>query len=321
MMGFRHATVTRDASVASLTGARSGRVGVVNTNVESSVQAEGSARASMSVADVAGRLEALGCRPTRSGGSLMASCPVPGHDDQRRSLGVTVGRFGDALVTCFTGCTRSAVFAALRAGEVAPTSARLEKPIESEPLPSVSLLLDAWHNMVDVPLPSKAWDRETAMLLGVGWDGAFRVGRGRFTFPCYDAEGRLAQVVGYAPGGEPKTLSLSGRQRLPWPAPERIEGEAVVLVEGEGDGLSGRSAGLPCVALPGASSSLVQLAVRLERFTTVVACFDCDAPGRRFAERAAVELGAHIVDLDPNRDDGFDLTDFIAAGGDVGGLL
>lgn len=60
------------------------------------------------------------------------------------------------------------------------------------------------------------------------------------------------------------------------------------------------------------------------RIVTVV--MDCSAPGRAAAARIAGELtdaGATVISLDlsPERDDGYDLTDWLAAHSDAGDAL
>jgi DNA primase len=79
--------------------------------------------------------------------------------------------------------------------------------------------------------------------------------------------------------------------------------------------IAARSCGLAAIAIPGTSAwqpSWVQLLT--ERRVTIV--MDCDAPGRRAAHQIATSLGhaakaVELVDMWPDRHDGYDLTDRI----------
>jgi DNA primase len=78
--------------------------------------------------------------------------------------------------------------------------------------------------------------------------------------------------------------------------------------------IAARSCGWPAVAVPGDHAWRPAWAELLRgRLVTVV--MDCDDAGRNAAERIAADLApvsaVRIVDLAPNRDDGFDLTDWV----------
>jgi DNA primase len=89
----------------------------------------------------------------------------------------------------------------------------------------------------------------------------------------------------------------------------------VVLVEGPPDMIAARSLGLAAIAVPGTSAWQPSWAQLLQgRHVKIV--MDCDPAGRRAAEQIHASLGAaaiasEIVDLWPDRDDGYDLTDRI----------
>jgi hypothetical protein len=82
--------------------------------------------------------------------------------------------------------------------------------------------------------------------------------------------------------------------------------------------LAARSAGLPAIAIPGTHAWRPEWAGALTgREVTVV--MDADRPGREAAVRIAGDLERHraealVVDLDPSRDDGYDLSDWLRAG-------
>ena len=80
--------------------------------------------------------------------------------------------------------------------------------------------------------------------------------------------------------------------------------------------IAARSCGLPAIAIPGTSAWQPSWAQLLTgRHVTIV--MDCDAPGRRAADEIADEpreprtAAADVVDLWPDRHDGYDLTDRI----------
>ncbi len=97
-----------------------------------------------------------------------------------------------------------------------------------------------------------------------------------------------------------------------------------MLVEGPSDMLAARSAGLPAVAVPGTHAWRAEWATAFSgREVTVV--MDADRPGREAAIRIWRDLKtrgarAAIVDLDPSRDDGYDLSDWLRAGNNPSAL-
>jgi 5S rRNA maturation endonuclease (ribonuclease M5) len=112
-----------------------------------------------------------------------------------------------------------------------------------------------------------------------------------------------------------------------FPRPEDHPVDAELwIVEGEGDAVSGSELGLAAVGIPGvAAAEKRQLAEWVGRFRgrRVVVLMDCDKPGRAAATKIAsalVPIAAEVrkVDLDEQRNDGYDLTDWLKeADGDV----
>lgn len=131
----------------------------------------------------------------------------------------------------------------------------------------------------------------------------------------YDPTGRL----------HPKMRATAGSTRQLFPPPELIGEQelgaqrSLWLVEGEPDAIRLWSLGLPAVAVPGAGNWRDEWAPRFTgQHWRVTVCFDCDEPGRAGATRAAAAIvnaggDARIVDLDPARDDGYDLSDWTSS--------
>ena len=162
----------------------------------------------------------------------------------------------------------------------------------------------------------RGWTREAIERLGIGFDGR------RVTFAYRDADGALVGVGRYHPnretrGDEPKLRADAGSRRELFPAPESVEsGDGWLwLVEGEPDAIRAHSLGLTAVAVPGVEGWRPEYAQRFAG-RRVVVCFDCDQPGRSAAKRTVAELATvaddvRLVDLDPSRADGYDLTDYL----------
>lgn len=108
-------------------------------------------------------------------------------------------------------------------------------------------------------------------------------------------------------------LAVPGTRLGLVPHPARDASDRIILVEGPPDMIAARSCGLPAIAIPGTSAwqpPWVELLTG--RHVTVV--LDCDAPGRLAADRIATSLTAaaidvEVIDLWPERHDGYDLTD------------
>jgi hypothetical protein len=128
-------------------------------------------------------------------------------------------------------------------------------------------------------------------------------------------------VLRYAPAklrdeSQPKTIASPGSTRELFPPPESIDGDQVWIVEGEPDAIAATALGLPAVGVPGTGGWQKRWARRF-RDRHVVICFDCDLPGRVAAAKVADDLvgvaaSVRILVLDEQRDDGFDLGDFVA---------
>lgn len=169
-------------------------------------------------------------------------------------------------------------------------------------------------------LQQREWTNETAERLKLGWDGQ------RVLIPIHDQTGHLLGHLHYSPhGGTPKMIAPAGAPRELFPPPEMIADDeprvaighqrVLPLVEGEPDCITMWSKSWPAVAVPGAGSWQAEWAVRFTgRHWIIAICFDCDEAGRAGAHRVANDLvtaglDVRIIDLDPARTDGYDLTD------------
>lgn len=258
-----------------------------------------------------------------------ASCPA--HEDAKPSLHVSQGDKG-IVAHCFGGCTAQEIADAINvpltrwfAAETRPLS--VVKP-ELAPLcmdrevQEWTARLQQHGRLLDRLAELRGWAPETLRVLGVGYDGQ------RLTLPVHDGSGQLQNVLRYLPvrkNGEKKLLALKGRPRDLFPAPETLDGDEVWLFEGEPDSITGHQLGLRATALPGVNGWRVEWASRFGA-RRVIVCLDCDEQGRKAAQRVVPSLTQHalevrVVDLAPDRSDGFDVSDFVREGGDAGALL
>ena len=172
-------------------------------------------------------------------------------------------------------------------------------------------MLDANSRLIRQLALQRAWGTRVIHELEIGFDGA------RITIPIRDPHNNLRGVLRYDPFGhrDPKMLAAAGTRLGLIPHPARETSGRIILVEGPPDMVAARSSGLPAIAIPGTTAWRPSWAQLLTgRHVTVV--MDCDAPGRRAADEIAKSLQAatiptDVIDLWPDRDDGYDLTDRI----------
>jgi len=155
----------------------------------------------------------------------------------------------------------------------------------------------------------RGWRYGVMCELGVGLDAS-----GRLAIPIRTAAGDLQGVLRYQPlrTHGPKMLAVRGTRLGLIPHPSRESTPHVVLVEGPADMIAARSHGLAAIAVSGTYAWRSEWASAFAgRHVTVV--MDCDRPGREAAKRIASDLShssdVAVLDLDPARDDGYDLTD------------
>jgi hypothetical protein len=159
----------------------------------------------------------------------------------------------------------------------------------------------------------RGWDADTIGELQLGLD------RDRITIPIRGRQGELQGLLRYQPDhtSRPKMLAAPGSRLGLLPHPAAEPAEHILIVEGPPDMITARSCGACAIAVPGDHAWQPSWARLLEgRNITIV--MDCDAAGRAAAERIAQDLSRvaaiEIVDLAPDRDDGYDLTDWLMDG-------
>jgi hypothetical protein len=166
----------------------------------------------------------------------------------------------------------------------------------------------------------RGWTEDAVEQLALAWNST----DGTVGIPIRDATLAKLGTIRYLPdparrNGRRKMRQPSGVPRQLFPPPESL-GDGVhklVLDEGEPDTIAAWSAGFAAVGVPGTQGWKGEDAARFSgRRWTVYVVGDCDAEGRGLANEAAGDLvaagvDARVVDLDPARDDGYDLTDFL----------
>ena len=157
----------------------------------------------------------------------------------------------------------------------------------------------------------RGWRYQTIHALELGHDC------GRITIPIRDARGELQGLLRYQPkpAGRPKMLAELGSRVGLIPHPAAETSKRILLVEGPPDMIAARSRGLPAIAVPGDHAWRSTWGNLLAgRHVTIV--MDADTQGRAAALRICADLAAtahaHVVDLAASRDDGYDLTDWLA---------
>jgi DNA primase len=154
----------------------------------------------------------------------------------------------------------------------------------------------------------RLWSITTMRVLGLGYD------RGRLAIPIRNEPGALRGALRYRPAAEPKMLAVLGTRLGLIPHPASEPSPRLLLVEGPADMIAARSRGWPAIAVPGDHAWRPQWAALLQERQVTIA-MDSDDAGRAAAERIAHDLhgvcASRVLDLAPDRTDGFDLTDWL----------
>ena len=218
-------------------------------------------------------LDAHGYTGRVSGTHAQYQCP--GHEDRTPSLSID-DRPDTVVVHCHGPCGKDTL--------------RVLEPIGL-----------GYSDLFDEPARGKGWKTSTLRKVGATVNGDGRINLGG---------------VRYLPGGDPKTLAVKGAKRDLFPDPADVPGPILYVVEGEPDAMTATNIGLPAVAIPGAGKWNPAWAERLTKGRErVVILPDCDETGRKAAEKVAASIAEHgthycILDLAPERDDGYDLSDY-----------
>jgi hypothetical protein len=186
--------------------------------------------------------------------------------------------------------------------------------VDGELIDACAEALGGNRELLDRLRAERGWDERVLRELRVGFDGE------RITVPIPDERGAPKGLLRLRidTAQRPKVLAVPGSRLalIPRPAPEQTR---VWLVEGPSDMLAARSAGLPALAVPGTHAWHTEWARDLAR-RQVTVVMDADRPGRQAALRIAGDLERHgaaqvrILELAPDRDDGYDLSDWLRDG-------
>ena len=192
-----------------------------------------------------------------------------------------------------------------------PTHERPWLAIDEATVKSWVDALDANGRLARRLILERAWAPSTTRALDIGFDGA------RITIPIRNERGELRGILRYDAFGRrrPKMRAAPGSRLGLIPHPTTEPSNHIMLVEGPPDMIAARSAGLPAIAVPGTNAWHASWASKLagKRVTIVM---DCDGAGRQAAEAISRSLApfatrTDIIDLWPDRADGYDLTDRI----------
>jgi hypothetical protein len=296
----------------------------------------------LAAVDLAALLERFGRERGLEPRGKQLPCPAPDHEQTGRTPPATIATpNGNGYevwhcAACGAGGTAIDAFMLARGldkaaafGELRKLAGRSEAPRLSRtgtaasngaaPLPSETRIgewaatLTSRTDLLERLRQLKGWTPEALVALGVGFDGE------RLTVPVRGGDCTLLNVCRYTPrpkDGASKMISLRGRPRDLTPAPETIGGNVCWVTEGEPDVISAASIGLTAVAVPGTEFSKRLRPERFRRFEQVNLLLDCDPQGREAAALIASKLSdagiEHAnLDLDPARNDGYDLGDLV----------
>jgi hypothetical protein len=197
-----------------------------------------------------------------------------------------------------------------RARETEPVAERPTLQVTEQDIARWEATLSRRPSLIARLARDRGWLYPTMRALELGLD------RGRITIPIRNAHGLLRGLLRYQPEhtGRPKMLAELGSRLGLAPHPAAETSERILLVEGPPDMIAARSRDLAAIAVPGDHAWQPAWAELLAgRHVTIV--MDADKQGRAAAQRIASDLGDHaevqLVELAPQRTDGYDLTDWL----------
>lgn len=242
-------------------------------------------------------LNTHGCRPRKSGGGYVARCPA--HEDKEPSLSVKEGNKG-RVIKCHAGCSTENILAALSL--------------------SVSDLFDGPSDDFESRIvETYDYTDETGELLFQALR-LLPIGGGRKTFQQRRPDGS---------GGWARNLDGVRRvlYRLPAVHAAVSARKAIWIAEGEKDVHSLERLGFVATTAPmGAGKWRDEYTDSLRGCPAALVVCDCDGSeqkpkGRQHARAVCASLykqkiPCRLIDLAPDRDDGYDVTDFALQHGD-----
>lgn len=288
------------------------------------------------VAQLVACLKAAGYKVTGRSPHWMVQCPL--HDDKEPSLGIDVAKRKDepcgyrVLINCRQCGTIGKELCErfdLVWGNVLHHPANrllIDKP---PPKPAPIPLAEAthWSNDLQASPQLRAYlhyERlipiETILRYGIGYDKE----RNCYTLPVWE-HGKMVNLRRYYRQLRPKMRGLAGRTTYLYPELPTDRDDWLLLCEGEWDALVARSHGLPAFTSTGGACDWKAGWDDYFINKDVAIIYDCDDVGRREAAKRGRMLAgsppyggvAHrvkVVDLAPDRDDGYDLSDWFTSG-------
>jgi len=161
----------------------------------------------------------------------------------------------------------------------------------------------------------RGWRYETIRDLELGFDQLCQ----RITIPIRDPHGQLQGLLRYDPSPNrrgPKMRAAPGTRLGLIPHPDRVQTRGLLLCEGPSDMLAAQSARLPAIAIPSATAWRTEWTQYFQGHSLTIAT-DADPAGRHAARTITHDLTnlgipSHTVDVAPRRNDGYDLSDWLA---------
>lgn len=252
-------------------------------------------------------------------GSWMARCQA--HDDQKRSLSISIGKEGQILLHCHAGCTLQEIVRSLGVKEkdlfLDSQTTPLTRPSTGTPMVQVAKIdieiVEALYNNLKISI----WAQD--YLKGRGFTGAtaktLRLG-------CEEEKKRWIAIPHFLNGScvsikyrnltddDPKYRRVKGTKTILYNQDSlSLEGNSAYIVEGEFDAISLLEAfgpSFPVVAVTaGSSYQLLPEEIDLFRGRKVYVIYDNDGPGqkgaesvaRRFSDSCIVRLPPEVKDI------------------------
>ena len=257
-----------------------------------------------------------------------ALCPY--HNDKKRSLGINADK---RTFNCL-GCAGQTKGIFLEDYQKPKEKPREKKKEEKKPVVDYKRMIklaELYHQTLpqgirEVLREERGLSDKVIDFYGIGYaerhqnikDLPYRKHKDCFTFPIFK-EKKLVNVRYHTRKKNVEIKDLpyqTGLEYATWLYPEsELEKETLCLLEGELDTLCAISQGLPAITVTGGAGTWKPEFTKRFKSKVVYIIFDCDVAGRQGAEKIAQELSQvareiKIIDLDPERQDGYDLTNW-----------